>query len=130
MFMLPLISYLLLIPLALSLTWLLLKAKPLPGIPHNDSPYFNHLGDLPSLISWVSKRGTPQLWMNPQAEKLGPICQLIIGSRRIIIVSDAQEVEDILSQRKGFERGRGIRKTCVYLANYAGHKFLPALLSP
>jgi hypothetical protein len=103
--MLSLVSSLLLLLVALPiLLILLLRAKPLPGIPHDQTPNYAFYGDIPALAAFMKTCKSPQLFIQSQAEKLGPICQLVLGKRTIVVISDPQEIEDMYGRRKIFER--------------------------
>jgi hypothetical protein len=102
--MLFIVSCLLLLALSLPVLFLLLRVKPLPGIPHDQTPNYAFYGDIPALAAFMKTCKSPQLFIQSQAEKLGPICQLVLGNRRLIVISDPQEIEDMYGRRKTFER--------------------------
>jgi hypothetical protein len=86
-----------------------LKPKPLPGIPRNTQWYHPILGDLPAFLAWLSKEASPSTFLQAQADKLGPVCQVIIGTRRMIVITDVQEIEDIFIRRsKTFDRSKEV----------------------
>jgi hypothetical protein len=98
------LSSLLLLVLAVPALFLIFRLEPLPGIPHDQTPNYALFGDIPALTAFMKTNKSPQLFMQAQAEKLGAICQLLLGRTRLIMVSDAQEIEDMYAKRKTFER--------------------------
>jgi hypothetical protein len=94
--------------LALPVLFWATQAKPLPGIPHHKHSFFNVFWELPSLLSWMSKNGSISQYLHAQADMLGPISQIIIGPRRFILLCDAQEIDDVLTKRKEFERSEDV----------------------
>lgn len=80
----------------------LITPKPLPGIPHYPVQPF---GDLGRLLAHVKKTGMRSTWFNVVAQDLGPIAQISLAGSKMIVLSDIQEMEDILLRRaKEFDR--------------------------
>jgi hypothetical protein len=82
------------------------KPKHLPGIPRYEPIYFGLLGDLPHLIRFLrtAKTKSPSKWMKSLYGLHGPICQVVLGARRLIVLTDIQECEDVVARRKEFEK--------------------------
>jgi hypothetical protein len=85
-----------------------IRSKYVPGIPRHKSVYFGLFGDIPHLLRFLSQPGckSPIRWINSLGANHGPICQVVVGPRCMITISDDQEIEDILTRRKEFDRSQ------------------------
>jgi hypothetical protein len=83
-----------------ALLWFI-TPKPLQGIPHYTP--IRPLGDVPRLASYI--KNCPNGTFAQVAKDLGPIAQVFVFNQRVIVLSDHQEMEDILVRRtKEFDR--------------------------
>lgn len=93
----------------------LVTPKPLPGIPHYPIQPF---GDIGRVMAHTKKTGMRSTWFNEVAQDLGPIAQINLAGSKMIVLSDIQEMEDILLRRaKEFDR------SVIFLAITTGFAF-------
>lgn len=98
-----------------SLRWFV-TPRPLQGIPHYGP--VGPFGDIGRLLKYGRGTGMRSVWFNTVAKDLGPIAQVMLGWFKLVIVSDAQEMEDILTRRtKEFDRSTEMIKRLVF--NYS-----------
>lgn len=96
--------------LILYLSYQKLLPKPIPGIPYNASATKSILGDVPGLISHMSKTG--QLWawiMQQNIDHGSPVVQVFARpfAGPWVLISDFRESQDILLRRtQEFDRGK------------------------
>jgi hypothetical protein len=80
-----------------------LLPKPIPGIPYNKSAARSLLGDVPEMMSYISRTQEIWPWVADQTTKhQSPIVQ-VWGrpfSKPWVVVSDHREAQDILLRRK------------------------------
>jgi hypothetical protein len=92
----------------LYLLWQWALPKPIPGIPYNKTSAKGLFGDIPDMISHVSRTGDLWGWFAKQAVKIdSPIFQLWVRpfGRPWVVIYDFQESQDILLRRtKEFDR--------------------------
>ncbi|KAG8919817.1 hypothetical protein FRC02_001350 [Tulasnella sp. 418] len=70
-----------------------LYPKPIDGIPH--FPITSILGDVPAMREAAKKKGEMVSFFSKGVNELGPIFQLFLGTSTLVIVADAQEIEDL-----------------------------------
>ncbi|EXJ60823.1 hypothetical protein A1O7_04976 [Cladophialophora yegresii CBS 114405] len=85
-----------------------LLPKPIPGIPYNESATRSILGDVPEMMSYISRTQEVWPWLADQTTKhQSPIVQ-VWGrpfSKPWVVISDHREAQDILLRRtKEFDR--------------------------
>jgi hypothetical protein len=100
-------NVILVVPITLWFTYRFLRwlvtPRPLRGIPHYGPPA--PFGDIGRLITHIRETGLRSTWFNAVAKDLGPISQIMVGWSKAVILSDIQEMEDILLRRtKEFDR--------------------------
>jgi hypothetical protein len=85
-----------------------IQPRHLPGIPRLKRRWAGLFGDLPHLFAYLreTKSQSNSRWFADLAEIQGPIHQLVLGTRVLVLVNDAQETEDILARRKDFDKSR------------------------
>ncbi|QRV98324.1 cytochrome P450 family protein [Ceratobasidium sp. AG-Ba] len=84
--------------------------KPLPNIPHD--PVTNILGhvlDLARFSRGGEKDGAK--WFDSMTAKHGPLCQVLIGHTRLVIIADMAEVERLLLRGKSTDQSRWVRES-------------------
>jgi hypothetical protein len=82
------------------------QSRYVPGIPRLKPMWFGIVGDIPYLIKWLNETKSTAMsqWIVGVGDTLGPVCQLVMAGKRLILVSDAQEIEDIMARRKEFDK--------------------------
>ncbi|KAJ7271167.1 cytochrome P450 [Mycena rebaudengoi] len=85
------------------------RSTPLPLIPHNKLRWF--IGDIPFLTRIAKEKGAISYAFDDTAVRLGPLSQVVIGlgqscvgrlfgfGQVIVVLADAQEIQDVLSNR-------------------------------
>jgi hypothetical protein len=91
--------------------------KPLQGIPHYTP--VRPLGDVPRITSYMKNcpKGNPfRFDFFAQVSKdLGPIAQVFVFNQRVVVLSDHQEMEDVLARRtKEFDRASVLTKMWAF----------------
>ena len=66
------------------------------GIPHWP---LTAMGDLAAMDGVLAATGARSYFFDDTARAFGPISQVLVGSTNLVIVSDAQEIEDIITRR-------------------------------
>ncbi|KAJ8063549.1 hypothetical protein OCU04_007421 [Sclerotinia nivalis] len=106
----PSIVFIVLTTIAVSFLWLyrLALPNPIPGIPYDESSAQRLLGDVPNMVSHISKRdGTFITYIMELMKTLdAPLIQVFIRpfSKPLLILADFREAHDILIHRKEFDR--------------------------
>jgi hypothetical protein len=82
------------------------QSRYIPGIPRLKPMWFGILGDIPYLIKFLNETKCTSVsrWISDVGDTLGPVSQIVMAGKRVIIVSDAQEIEDIMARRKEFDK--------------------------
>lgn len=96
-----------LLSIYLAYRWLL--PNPILGIPYNPKATRSLLGDIPDLVTEVSKSRDFTAWLCKQVTTLNsPVVQVFIRplGRPFVILSDFRETHDIMTKRKEFDRSR------------------------
>jgi hypothetical protein len=85
--------------LAIRILLRFLTPKPVPGIPHYKP--IGIFGDIPRMANYLRKNPRRKFndFFAQAAVDLGPIAQVFLPNRPMIILSDHQEMEDILLRR-------------------------------
>ncbi|OAA69627.1 Cytochrome P450 [Cordyceps fumosorosea ARSEF 2679] len=82
--------------------------KPIPGIPYNKESAGRLLGDVPSLVADIKRRGDVFLWFRDQNLQSGSVINQVFTNllgKPVVIVADARETRDILVHRSAdFDR--------------------------
>jgi len=85
-----------------------LYPKPYPGIPYNEASAKRLMGDIPDLVNIVKETsGFSDALFTITTQKLGtPIAQFLFpGIRKLIVLEDPREIEDLLVRRhKEFDK--------------------------
>ena len=94
--------------LALTLLYQLALPKPIPGIPYNASSARNIFGDVPAMVSHITKSdGTFITYIMSTLQTLNaPLVQVFIrplGSP-LLVLADFREAQDLMTRRKDFDR--------------------------
>ncbi|KAJ6789995.1 hypothetical protein PWT90_07586 [Aphanocladium album] len=86
---------------------------PIPGIPYNKTSAGRLLGDVPSLVADLKKRGDVFLWFRDQNLQCGSVINQIFITpfgKPVVMVADAHETRDILVKRGAdFDRSTLVR---------------------
>ena len=83
--------------------------RPIPGIPYHKSAANSLFGDIPRLLKHYTAEKAITAWFPLQCIELdSPIVQLFIRpfGRPMVFLADWRESQDILTQRKEFDRSR------------------------
>ncbi|KAG8681477.1 hypothetical protein FRC08_015623 [Ceratobasidium sp. 394] len=92
----------------LSLVYWWLRPKPLSDIPHN--PVNSILGDIPELKRFIEGGNKKPLdYFAHLAEKHGPITQVCLGKKIVVLLTDREEAERILVRGKNVDNLTDLR---------------------